>query len=683
MASNNYRVYLDGNQINDFPKGLDELNLKIIRESGFGDSEQILRDDTDIQLMFWGDGLKYICDKRKFNYCEEILCTITVECDNKEMILYEGFIMQTKIEVLLQKCIGKVLKLKDNSFSALMRNYISTEINLSDIRTLNCNEIEIPVRILNTPTTPNTYTITDVSIFDVLDVFKYLVAYFTDNRVEVKSDFLSNNSSRYAITTGYNLHNTDNNTKAYPKISIEKLLTELRKKLTLYMAVEYESDGTPFLRIEPEDYFYSDEQLLEIPEMPLDAIEKIDSTRLFNDIQIGSNSTQLQDNAETLPTMPQQWIDGWNKDTKVNCGGCSGEKGSSLDLVSDFIIDGNLIHEAMNEDEGSDYANDDAIYLLHYNYVGVPAIYPRLVGNNTSTYNIALNNENTLKRWVGISNKCIKTAEEKRFAFFIDETLIDEEPIDLNVLFIEGTNGYKCGSTRMYYVNTTPTLIYDNSNSLHTASTPPPTLVTPGCPENINQPKYFECQKDDVYRFKAKIDAMRCELDPGQTQHPYNMTSELHILVFSDNTFTTLLNDFHVSKFEADGITPVNLEIETPEIDLQIGNTVFVYVKASTEIIYEFDDFNVLWDYTSFELLPSKCTVILDETDKFKPFITVFQYPLCLDDYLKIKYNKRGYVLLNGQKAWIKELDYEPDKLSTLTLIHKETFCKCKSGGTE
>lgn len=40
----------------------------------------------------------------------------------------------------------------------------------------------------------------------------------------------------------------------------------------------------------------------------------------------------------------------------------AGEKDTTFDLISDFIIDANIIHEAMNQPIGADYDNDDAIF---------------------------------------------------------------------------------------------------------------------------------------------------------------------------------------------------------------------------------------------------------------------------------------------------------------------------------
>jgi hypothetical protein len=50
-------------------------------------------------------------------------------------------------------------------------------------------------------------------------------------------------------------------------------------------------------------------------------------------------------------------------------------------------------------------------------------------------------------------------------------------------------------------------------------------------------------------------------------------------MVYSDNTLTTQLFDYFDSEFVVDGVNPANLEIVTPDINLNVGNIVFVYFK--------------------------------------------------------------------------------------------------------
>lgn len=78
-----------------------------------------------------------------------------------------------------------------------------------------------------------------------------------------------------------------------------------------------------------------------------------------------------------------------------------------------------------------------------------------------------------------------------------------------------------------------------------------------------------------------------------------------------------------------------------------------------------------------FELLQdsNSCQNIEDDAGLFKPYVTDFDYKLSLENYLDMKKRKGAYVLLAGQKAWIKKIEYRHLKKSVLYLIHKDSHC--------
>jgi hypothetical protein len=675
----NYKLYLDGNLINDTPRGLDDLLLSISREDGFSNSEQIFRDIAESQLEFWGDGFTYLCDKRKENICEEILLSIETSCNDESIILFEGLIKQSKVEVTLKKCIAKVTNIKDNSFSGLIRDIINVEVDLFNTKTKNCESLILPVTVINTPTTPNTYVITDINTYDVLDVMKYLIAFFTDNRITVKSNYLTN--VKYSITTGYNMHNTAINLeKSYPKVSFEKLFNEIRKKETVFIGVEYETDGTPYLRVEDENYFYSEDDLLMvIQKIPLDAVEKLDGNRLFNAINVGSGTTKLKE--DTIAIVSQSRLTSWNKETYIGCGGCGGEKDTTLDLISDFIIDANIIHEAMNQPIGADYDNDDAIFLLNYYNAGVGTIAWRLVGNNLSNYNERLNNQNVLQRWVGISNSCIAVNRYTKYGF----KAVNAE--DVNIAYPSTVDYILFYEAEICPLNLPYTYhlgchdeIYDNQNSHSIATDYGDSCSTGGAMKSM-----FTCQENGIYKFHASSD-VKAFKDDLITDDLDSADFEVRFVVYQDNTLSTIIASSPITSINYPSTiltTPQvkNFDIESPPFNLSAGNIVMVEISiVSVSIAYGARKYVFHFYNSVFELLSdnTSCEDITDETGLFKPFVTDFDYNLCLEDYLKLKNNKKGYILLEGKKAWIKKVEYRHKKKSTLYLIHKESYCGCE-----
>ena len=669
----NYNVYLDGIKINDSVKDLDKLALAIIRESGFNNTEQIFRDDITTQLQFTGDGFKYISEQRKLNYCKEISCIIDAVCENNVYTIFDGIIKQTKVELAISKCICKVNNIKDNSFSGLIRDFIAIETPLFYTKTKECLPLSIPVITINTPTTPNTYSITDVKTFDVLDVFKYLVAFYTDNRIEVKSDYLTNN--KFAITLGYNLHNYNGQLEQqYPSVSIDVLFNELRKKLTIYKAIEYEPTGRPYLRIEDENYFFTDDELLVINEKQIESIEKIDEAKLFNDLKVGSNLVKLKDT--TTPIVQQDRLTAWNEEVYVNCAGCSGEKGSTLDLISDFVIDANLIHEAMNESEGSDYEHDDKIFLLNYYYSGFNY---KLVGNNLSNYNETLNNENVLNRWIGISNSCIALYRFNKYGFrYVNP--YDLSPTSTNDHIIH--DGYAVNNQIITSYLGCKDKSYDNKNTVDyitdiTSYTGNPNFL------NNGDMSIFTCQEDGLYKFRAYSKIIEFK-PPTDLDALYMAVVNYRIkfIVFSDNTLSTIINSSPVEDLDVTNSSNVQVtsvfDIESPTFSLSSGNVVCVQISIDATgqfYLLPFNYYHIFCD-SVFELVSdnTSCESISDNTDDFKPFETEFYYKLCLDDYLKMRLNKKGAIMYLGEKTWIKEIEYNPNKLSKLTLLHPKTF---------
>jgi hypothetical protein len=646
----------------DISNLLENFKLSIKRESSFTSGENILRESSDLAFDVKGCSYDYLCSKFTETPCDDVKVYFELTIHG-ELLTFNGLIRLSSISWLKNKKIATIKAIKDNSFSGYIRDFTDIEVDLSNVKSYLCEDINISYLLLNTPTTPNTYTIDNVKIYDVLDVLNYLVTYFSSDVLSVKSDYFFNN--KYAITTGYNLHNKNyNNQKAFPKVSINSLISELRKKFAIYTAVEYEINGTPYLRIEHETYFFDDIEILDNNELPFDLKTYFDIKKVFNEIKVGSNDVKLID--VELPTMPQKNLIGWSKESKTNCGGCSGVKNSQLDLISDYIIDGNLIHEAMNQVVNVDYEKDDNIFLLNYYFDGFEN---KLVGNNTSIYNININNENVLNRFVGVGNSCIKTNGELKYAFYIDEEITGFP--NNNAVFIKGTNGFLCGSRKKNFITSTA-LWFDNFPSLTTFFNG---TAVGGCDEVLSiDPDAFLCNEAGIYKFKSKLENILQVLSLGQTQHAFNVTHELHILVYSDNTLTTQLFDYFDSEFVVDGVNPANLEIVTPDINLNVGNIVFVYLKSFTQIVYPFDDFTFEYDKISFESIATTCTTIPDNLDLFKPYVVEYSRPLNACDYNKLKANPKGYINIDGNKCYIEEVNYSLQK-TNFKLITNKLIC--------
>jgi hypothetical protein len=272
-----FRVYFDGIEQNekDIININDVAQFSIIREDGFSSDEQILRDKTEMDLQFCGGAYSYICNKIATDRCNEIEFRIE---DDETGLFYNGVIPVTLCELDLSKNIGKT-KIKDNSFSAFIRDYLDVDVFLGATKTIGCNELPLSRKDFIFNKVHNTNLQADeitIFAFDVLDVFNQMIGYFTNNEMYVVSNYLTSN--KYAITTGFNMHNfAFSERDLYPELTMQDLFAELRKKLNIFIGIEYDVANRPYLRIEQLPYFFSNTiPLFNINEIPQGAIQTYD-----------------------------------------------------------------------------------------------------------------------------------------------------------------------------------------------------------------------------------------------------------------------------------------------------------------------------------------------------------------------------------------------------------------------
>lgn len=633
----------------------------IIREDGFTSSEQILRDKTEMDLQFCGSAFTYICSKINTDRCAEIDFRIE---DTETGFTYNGIIPVILCELNITKRTGKT-KIKDTSFSAYIRDFMDVQLNTYYTKTKNCEPLATIEKQFTFKKTYNNDTDTSiVTAFDVLELFQYMISYFTDNTIEVVSTYLTNN--KYAITTGFNMHNYGTEQEdIYPSLSLGTLFNELRKKLRIYMAVEYDAGNNPYLRIENEGYFFSNlTNLMTFTDIPDNTLQEYDIQRNFNRINIGSSTTELQE--DSVVYYPQDVYTGWSETVYVGCGTCTGDKDSTLNLVSDFIIDSNVIYEALNWG-ATDYANDEKLFMFNYDVVADNNIPIRTLLSGEYYFNETLRNDNVLQNWIDYYGKCLALQRNAKYGFLcIDGT---------SEIIIASTSG--TGFQSVTNKNKWASYAYDNENSLSDISI------------GGDLTTVFTCQENGDYNFEAKQNGLKQRgIDDGVTYFPngglsmVNVFYRLKIKVYTDNTFSTLITEFEDSATAAAGyVNQINLTVTTGNVTLTTGNCVISELYIEFPIPNENTGFNIHFNANtmSFKMLDDSLGCITQEYNDqdSKPFILTFDTQICNEDYQLAKYNKNGYVMLGGNKYWIKELTYRHGRNSTLKLMGNNSLCGC------
>lgn len=652
-----FNVYLDDILQNgaDIKSIFDVFNMSFIREDGFQNSSQILREKSECVFEFKGAANTYICTQRKNNPCKQISFKLTQDCGDSTDIVFEGLISQSDIGLDVAKCTGKVTAIKDNSFSGLIRDYMNIQVPLYSSVTKGCQPLSGIDRTLTMYNDPaNLSDTSDRLAFDSFDILNFIVKYFTDNAIEVRSTWLTNN--RKSITLGYNLHNdTGTRLQIYPKLSMQYVFDELRKKDRIYMVIEY--DGlVPYLRIEQESYSYdSTTTLLTIPKVPLTAVETIDYSRYFNGIKVGSNDTKLQDE-EAVPDYPQNELTAWQSETYNSCSDCIADKDSEgvvLNLLSDIIIDSNVIFEALNA--GADYAHDEDLFMFEYEVNGSGISVAKITSRGgTEIYNDNLRNENVINNWLGYTPLCI-TLTNSTANYFLANRRDD----------VIGTGTFPDADFE-FFLRFDNEIIDNGGNYLYP-------YIDAGSPSFGNPISQFIFPVSGDYRFNLKQGVYISSLDCLNILD----SSEYRLFIKVYDSGGVLLNSYYSPTIIKENNTDVlRLDWDTPIISATATDQAFIGIAVvmSANCGSPGATFKLIDGYWSLTADSTGCDNLTNDQE-VKPFVLEFDYVLCHEDFKRIKTNKRGKIVVKNNDYYIKEIKYIPMGISKLTLMGSESIC--------
>ena len=656
-----FRVYLNGIELQNTPIGLKDFEIEVVREDGFSGSEQILRDKSITELAFVGDGYRQLCAFKKENYCDLVTVTIDYRCDLEYETLFIGTIQISKVGFDITRCIAKS-EIRDSSYTGKIKDYTNTEIPLYSSRTKNCESlVQSNKNIL--------FGATIVNSFDVLDLFKYFINFITDNEIAVVSDYLTAN--KLAITTGYNLHNTTGSiTQIFPTLTFRKLFDEVRKKVRIYIGIEYDVNNNPYLRIEQESYFFTSDNLLSFTDIPYGTLEKTDLSRIFNSIMVGSNNTELQsadsgfDGGYTPnPYQPTDLNRTWNKQTYTSCGRCTNDSNSEqnkLDLISEFIVDSDVIYEALNAvptTNADQYTHDGDVFMFEYSGEPSTANYTLDTPTGVYIYNATLINEQVIANYFGYTPQCITLKNSTENYFLVERTTAQEiagavenvcvpiiTPLIADALY-----------DNMSFAST-PNEVFDNGNNA--------VGFTFTCPTDGN---YIFRQSTDIQYLYGTFPNVN---DTQPTYTPifaiYDIALTLVDIVYGNPYVATSINEY------------VSTEFTSPIITLFTGYTVMAGMSLCRNGVKDsnFDFYEV--KNTKWELLKdvSGCETTEDTTDS-KPVLLEFKTKLCYSDLRNIRLNKRGAIYIKNEPYWIKSIRWRENQLAEFMLIGNVSLCGC------
>lgn len=398
--------YLD-EQLTDQPINDNALSTYIVRDQQTGvvtvnqDSELTYANNNDL-AAFTISGFTYLKALFDSGICNECNVKIRDQITPTETILvYVGVIKVPDIKIDLQR---KTLSTKvvDNSFYSYINNNKSIEVdpksNVSKSRiTIDpCPVYECDMFATNTFTYGAPFGILFYG-YKVSDLFRYLLSFITDGKVQYKSDFLEspNNGIHLFLFDGGAL--AEENTQPEVVLSFDKLFNEIFKAQNISFYIDNSNKEAPVLRMEESEFFFKKNTVLsftDIKEMKV----TVDGSKLFGTVKVGSTKT-ISGAAPHLSFTEGTSYFGWKEETYSPVGQCNTEQ--ELNLVNEFPISSNMIS---NQLVGAVNSNFEELFLVQMAGVDTTTLEAQAVGFSyfgvglPRFYNLGLNNVNKLQR---------------------------------------------------------------------------------------------------------------------------------------------------------------------------------------------------------------------------------------------------------------------------------------------
>lgn len=404
-----FRVTLDGNLLTDEPEGLMEFVSELKRDKAI--RGQVLLVDLTLKFKGKTDGyahLKPLIDCQGFCAYSDIIIEESCNNDTTWVTIFEGRIFYTEVKEHLFPCILEC-QLTDNSYFAQIDNNKNIEAYVNVGRSK--NDVAINTEIITAQffdVVTGTYTGVFVNVWAVWYCFRFIIDYMTDGQMDFASDYFYGNlvsgDGRYmTITTGEQIRlGSGGGPTKVPFISFQKLFQEVNKKIRIAFSIETDAiTGRKVMRIEPESYFFNNSLSTVTLNNVKGIVKSVNTSELYSRLKIGSSETIPYQAGQTdFPTNIS--FSGFIEESYTITGNCNID--NTLDLVSDWIIDSNIIQDVFTN---GNTGYDDDIFFVMVDYLTDPfnevAIQTDVFATGAPPYfyNDFLRNVNVAQRWLG------------------------------------------------------------------------------------------------------------------------------------------------------------------------------------------------------------------------------------------------------------------------------------------
>lgn len=288
--------------------------------------------------------------------CLFFVNTCTVECslhdDNYSAMIFNN----SNIKVQLEQFESKNGLLSSGTLNGMGLTYLNTATPNSMVNVVNYFN---PIGGAAVPGV-------DTKIYFIHDVFNYLVGFLTDGLCEFRSDYLNwtlpivtelDRVKYLTITDGHNIRVYGTNDQRPISVSFSQLFKEVNRLYPIVLTVEYNSAGTPIIRIEDEASTRLSASSITLNNLP-DVREKSDNSLLFGSVHVGAPTATYDPSIHTYE--PTSSIT-FTEENYYLTGFCN--TSTEKDLFGEFIADTNVIEGLTLTDTSNRSYENNIIFI--------------------------------------------------------------------------------------------------------------------------------------------------------------------------------------------------------------------------------------------------------------------------------------------------------------------------------
>jgi len=389
------RHYIGGVQVQQ-PEGWDGTSMELVRDL----RKRIVYPRYPAAITFAGDGYNTLRGLFLTRLCGITTYEVYEQCGGVFQKVIEARIVLSDLEFNLTRCTVEA-SLVDDGIGARILNNFKVPVRPTAEATKNSTAAAAcavtTIEVYDPQAAVGAYLADPRDGYDWLDAIRHAVRYITDSDITIQSDWYTSlpDDERYLIALGYELRTFTPTSEFLPEYSFEQLFMEMSKKYNLWLFLLRAPDGTPTVRIEPEDYAFGTTVLATLPHQ-MDLVQAVDTEQLPASVKVGSESGIKVFVPTTALSLPYLVMQGQTEEFFHFDGECNTD--AEVDLVNKWNICSNVIEQCI---VGGDDEYDDKLFLIQYDRSTMRAVKGEYFNAGTTPYlyNPALLNGEVLGRY--------------------------------------------------------------------------------------------------------------------------------------------------------------------------------------------------------------------------------------------------------------------------------------------